>query len=58
LTALIAAIVLYRFGTGPIRGFAVTQIVGVVATIVTGLWLLKSMLTYLTDVIGVTKIKI
>lgn len=58
ITALIAAFVLYRFGTGPIQGFAATQIVGVVATLVTGLWLLKSMLTYVTDVLGVTKIRI
>lgn len=58
VTALIAAFVLYKFGTGPIQGFAATQIVGVVATLVTGLWLLKSMLTYVTDVLGVTKIRI
>lgn len=58
ITALIAAFVLYKFGTGPIKGFAATQIVGVVATLVTGLWLLKSMLTYVTDVLGITKIKI
>lgn len=58
ITALISAFVLYRFGTGPIQGFAATQIVGVVATLITGLWLLKSILTYFTDVLGVTKIKI
>lgn len=58
ITALISAFVLYKFGTGPIQGFAATQIVGVVATLITGLWLLKSMLTYVTDVLGVTKIRI
>lgn len=57
-TALLVAFVLYMFGTGPIQGFAATQIVGVVATLITGLWLLKSMLTYMTDVLGVSKLKI
>lgn len=33
LTTLIAAIVLYQFGTGPIRGFALTLTIGVVGSI-------------------------
>ncbi|MCX8112504.1 MAG: protein translocase subunit SecD [Bacteroidia bacterium] len=36
LTTLIAGIILYTFGIGPIRGFAVTLIIGIVGTLLTG----------------------
>jgi len=35
LTTLITAIVLYQFGTGPIKGFAVTLAIGLVTTVFT-----------------------
>lgn len=35
ITTLIAALFLFQFGTGPIRGFAVTLIVGIVASVFT-----------------------
>ncbi len=37
ITTLLAGIVLYQFGTGPIRGFAVTLMIGIVTTVFTGL---------------------
>ena len=36
LTTLLAGIILYIFGIGPIRGFAVTLIIGVLGTLLTG----------------------
>lgn len=33
LTTLIAAIVLYQFGTGPVRGFALTLMIGIIGSI-------------------------
>ena len=36
VTTLIAGVVLAQYGTGPIKGFAVTLIVGVVVNIFTG----------------------
>lgn len=36
LTTLLAGIILYIFGIGPIRGFAVTLIIGVIGTLLTG----------------------
>lgn len=33
LTTLLAALVLFQFGTGPVRGFAVTLSIGIVATL-------------------------
>lgn len=41
LTHLLISIVLYWLGSGPIQGFAVTMIVGIVATLFTGLVMLK-----------------
>ncbi|MBN2267570.1 MAG: protein translocase subunit SecD [Candidatus Babeliaceae bacterium] len=57
ITSFLVALVLYWFGAGPIRGFAAAQIVGIVSTIITGLWLLRSFFTYATDVLGVQKIR-
>lgn len=58
LTNLLIAVVLYYLGSGPIQGFAVTMIVGIVATLLTGLWLLRSMFTFVTDVLGINKLSI
>ena len=38
LTTVIAAVVLYQFGTGPIRGFAVTLTLGVVVSMFTAIF--------------------
>jgi preprotein translocase subunit SecD len=39
ITTLLAAIFLFQFGTGPIRGFAVTLFVGLIANIFTAIYL-------------------
>ena len=41
LTTLIAAIVLFQFGTGPVKGFAVTLSIGIVSTLFTALIVTK-----------------
>lgn len=38
LTTVIAAIILYQFGTGPIRGFAVTLTLGILASMFTAIF--------------------
>ena len=50
LTTLIAAAVLYWLGTGPVRGFAVTLAVGVVASMFTAITLTRFFLRNLVDV--------
>ncbi len=42
ITTLISALVLLRFGTGPIRGFAVTLGIGVVASMFTSLFMTRA----------------
>ena len=37
ITTLIAAVVLYQFGTGPVRGFALTLIIGILVSLFTAL---------------------
>lgn len=42
LTTIIAAIFLFSFGTGPIKGFAVTLIIGILASIFTAVFVSKA----------------
>ncbi len=44
LTTLLTAIVLYIFGTGPIKGFAITLIIGVIMTFFTSVLLSRVMI--------------
>lgn len=48
LTTLVAGIALLNFGTGPIRGFAVTLIIGVVVTVYTTYFASKIFFDYMT----------
>ena len=47
ITTLIAALVLFQFGTGPVKGFAVTLSMGVIASLFTSLVLSRSIFNYL-----------
>ncbi|MBN2140683.1 MAG: protein translocase subunit SecD [Desulfovibrionaceae bacterium] len=38
VTTVIAAVILYQFGTGPIRGFAVTLVLGIIASMFTAIF--------------------
>ncbi len=44
ITTLITAAALYRFGTGPIRGFAVTLAIGIIISMFTAIVLVRSIL--------------
>lgn len=58
LTTLITALVLFQFGTGPIRGFAVTLSIGVVASIFTAIVVSRLVFSYFLDVRRVKRISI
>jgi preprotein translocase subunit SecD len=47
VTTLIAAIVLFQFGTGPVKGFAVTLSLGVIASMFTALILSRMIFDYI-----------
>ena len=41
LTTAIAGFVLLQYGTGPIRGFAVTLLIGILCSVFTGVWVTR-----------------
>ena len=47
MTTFIAALVLFQFGTGPVRGFAVTLSIGVVASFITAVFVTRVIFDYL-----------
>jgi preprotein translocase subunit SecD len=58
ITTLIAALVLFYFGTGPVKGFAVVLSIGVLASMFTALVFTKLVLDYFTYVRKVDKLSI
>lgn len=58
VTTLIAALVLFQFGTGPVKGFAVTLSLGVISSLFTALFVTKIVFDYLLVNRRVKKISI
>ena len=58
ITTFIVGVVLYYFGTGPIKGFAVTMMLGIVSTLITGLFFLRAMFTFILNTFNVQKLRI
>jgi preprotein translocase subunit SecD len=49
ITTLFTALILYSFGTGPVRGFAVTLSIGIIASFVSALYVTRTLfLVYLS----------
>jgi preprotein translocase subunit SecD len=42
VTTILTAVVLYQYGTGPVRGFAVTLIAGIVASLFTAIFVTRT----------------
>ncbi len=49
ITTFLMSIVLYKFGTGPVQGFAVTMMFGILATLVSGLLFLRSLFGFILN---------
>jgi len=58
ITTLIAAVVLFQFGTGPVRGFAVTLSVGILSSLFTVLVLCKWIIEWQVNYKKVERISI
>ncbi len=58
LTTFIAGIVLYQFGTGPIKGFAVTLMIGILTSLFTGIFCSKIMLDWLVRGLRVKRLRL
>jgi preprotein translocase subunit SecD len=46
VTTLIAAIVLFQFGTGPVKGFAVTLTIGIICSMFTAIFVTRIIFDY------------
>lgn len=57
ITTLITAVILYIFGTGPIKGFAVTLSIGVTLNLFTGLFATRTFFDYLNSKVRLTKLR-
>jgi len=49
ITTLIAALVLFQFGTGPVKGFAVTLSIGIISTLFTAVFMSRSIFDFFVD---------
>jgi len=58
ITTFLSGIVLYQFGTGPIRGFAVTLMIGVLTTLFTAYLVTHLIYDYLTVKVKIKKVSI
>lgn len=58
ITTLIAGIVLYNFGTGPIKGFGVTLIIGIGASMITAIFFTKYILRLMAHITGGKNVKL
>ena len=58
VTTLLTAVVLYQFGTGPIKGFAVTLIIGILASMFTALVITRVIFDFITTKYAVKKLSI
>jgi preprotein translocase subunit SecD len=58
ITTLIAALVLFQFGTGPVKGFAVTLSIGIIASLFTAIFITRLIFDYLIIERGMKKVSI
>ncbi len=58
LTTIITAFVLFQFGTGPIRGFAITLIIGILASMFTAIVVTRTVYDLLIGTRKITKLSI
>lgn len=56
ITTFIVGVVLYNTGSGPIQGFAVTMMLGILATLITGLFFLRSMFSFIVHNFNMQKL--
>jgi preprotein translocase subunit SecD len=58
ITTLIAAVVLFQFGTGPVKGFAVTLSIGILASLFTAIIVARVIFDYLVLVRRIKRLSI
>ena len=46
VTTIVSAAILFMFGTGPVKGFAVTLVIGLIANVFTAVFVSKTIFDY------------
>lgn len=57
ITTFLTGIVLYQFGGPAIKGFAVTLMLGIIATLLAGIFFQKAIFEFIFDVLGVKELR-
>lgn len=58
LTTFIAGVVLFQYGTGPIKGFAVTLMIGIVTSVFTGVFCSKVFFDWIVRGLRVSRLRV
>ena len=58
LTTFIAGVVLFQYGTGPIKGFAVMLMIGIVTSLFTGIFCSRVFLDWITRGLRVKRLRV
>jgi len=58
ITTAIAGLVLMEYGSGPIRGFAVTLLIGIVSSLITAIYVTRLGFEFLVDGMSVRRLSI
>jgi len=58
ITTFLAGVILFKFGGPAVKGFAVTLMAGIIATLIAGIFFLRSLVTWATDCLGGDRLKI
>ena len=58
ITTLLAAIVLFQYGTGPIKGFAVSLMIGIVTSLFTGVFCSRVAFDWMVRGLGVQRLRL
>lgn len=58
VTTAIAGIVLFNFGSGPIRGFAVTLMIGIICSYISAVWFSRWIMTWAVERFGMKQLSI
>lgn len=57
MTTLIAGVVLYQFGSGAVKGFAVTLMIGILVSLFTAISITKLLLSVFSDIKGLNNVR-
>ncbi|GAB1475383.1 protein translocase subunit SecDF [Bacillota bacterium] len=58
LTTMLAGVVLYQFGSGPVKGFALTLMIGIVVSVLTAVAVTQYLMKTMVDTKSLAKIKL